>query len=119
MPSDHDGSLDAAKEGRCPECSGRLFEIIPHQTSWKAIEELLLEYATTDVVQALMSTTVTPAVAEGAARHFGGWEFRGHRKEELNLVPTELKKQLLKHALEHSDRENSGDAMSAFGDVLD
>lgn len=81
--------------------------------------KLLLEYPTTGVVQALTSTTLTPALAEGAARHFGGWEFRGHRKEELNLVPTELKKQLLQHTLEHSDRENSGDAMSAFGDVLD
>ena len=81
--------------------------------------KLLLEYPTTGVVQALTSTTLTPALAEGAARHFGGWEFRGHRKEELNLVPTELKKQLLQHTLEHSDRENSGDARSAFGDVLD
>ncbi len=41
MPSDHDGSLDAARKGRCPECSGCLFEIIPHQTTWHAIEEFL------------------------------------------------------------------------------
>ena len=100
MPSDHDGSFDAVRESQCPKCSERLFEIIPQQTTWRAIEEF-------------------PAVAEGAARHFGGWEFRGHRKEELNLVPSELKKQLLKHALEHSDGENSGDARTAFGDALD
>ncbi len=41
MSNDHDGSLDAVREGRCPECSGRLFEIVPHQTTWQAIEEFL------------------------------------------------------------------------------
>ena len=88
MPSDHDGSFDAVRESRCPECSASLFEIIPQQTTWRAIEEFL------------------------QSADFDGADI-------ANLVPTDLKKQLLRHALEHSDRENSGDAMSAFGDVVD
>ena len=81
-----------------------MFEIIPHQTSWKAIEEFLqsADSAVADIARA------EQWIHPGRYCHKHGC-----------LGPTELKKQLLIHALEHSDRENSGDAMSAFGDVLD
>lgn len=41
MSSVNDGSMDAVRDGRCPKCAGRLFEIIPQQTTWHAIEEFL------------------------------------------------------------------------------
>ena len=135
MSSDNDGSIDAVRDGRCPKCAGRLFEIIPHQTTWHAIEEFLEAAEFEGVDLALAERWIHPGsychqhgclvLAEfglpegtdwGAARYFGSWEFRGERKKELKLLPVELKKQLLKHVLEHSDRENANDARGAFGD---
>ncbi|MCZ6916107.1 MAG: hypothetical protein O7I93_04960 [Gemmatimonadetes bacterium] len=79
-------------------------------------EQLLLGYATAELVVALTKTPPTAARLEGAARFFAGWEFRRKRKRELRQIPPALRQKLLEHALTSAGAGNRERAKAAFGD---
>ncbi len=79
-------------------------------------EQLLLKYATAELVVALTRDLPSATLLEGAARFFAGWEFRRKRKRELAQIPPALKQKLLDHALTSPGAGNKERAKSAFGD---
>ena len=79
-------------------------------------EQLLLKYATAELVVALTKNPPSAAQLEGAARFFAGWEFQRKRKGELAQIPPAFKQRLLDHALTSPGAGNKERAKSAFGD---
>jgi len=79
-----------------------------------AAEKLLIEYPTAKIVEAIQSTTVGSAQAEGAARLFGGWEFPQQRPGGLKEVPDTLKKALWNHVKGTQDTDKLSRAARAF-----
>jgi hypothetical protein len=86
----------------------------PHYES--AAEDLLLGYPTAKIVEAIQSTSLGPAQAEGAARLFGGWEFQEQRPGGLEEVPETLKKVLWNHVKDTKDTDKLSRAARAFAE---
>src|SRR5262245_40089779 len=86
----------------------------PHYEA--AAEKLLLGYPTAKIVEAIQSTSVSPAQAEGAARLFGGWVFEHQRPDGLKEVPETLKKALWNHVKDTKDTEKLSRAAQAFAE---
>lgn len=82
------------------------YEMIP--------EQLLLDYPTKDLLEAIESTPLTETQIEGAARLFGGWDFSQKRPEDLKTLPADLKMKLLKHSLKSKDKDKRDRAKHAF-----
>lgn len=80
----------------------------------QVVEQLLLDFPTDALVEALTQHPITPAQFEGAARYFAGWGFRKHKPSDLQLVPAELKQRLLMHSLTLSNSDNVQRAQKAF-----
>lgn len=51
----------------------------------------------------------------GAARYFGGWDFRCSRPDELAALPASLKRRLLAHVVKRGDEDRIARARKAFG----
>ncbi|MCX4242033.1 hypothetical protein [Paraliomyxa miuraensis] len=81
-------------------------------------EQLLLESPTTAVVGALDERDLADdsALAEGAARFLGGWEFRSKRPDDIGLIDPRLARVLLDHVERRTDDEDRlKRARAAFG----
>lgn len=69
-------------------------------------EELLLTYATPQLLQVVESHSLSDNQAEGAARLFGGWSFSQKRPGDRLLLSPRLKARLLNQALRSRDDED-------------
>jgi hypothetical protein len=78
-------------------------------------ERLILHYPTRFLVAVLTGCEPTEAQWHGAARYFGGWEFRRARKGDRGLLPPGLKQRLLEAARSTGVRDNAERAERAFG----
>jgi hypothetical protein len=79
-----------------------------------AVEDMLLEYSTADVLAAVSGSPLTDQQTEGAARLFAGWWFSQQRPHDNQLIPPGLKRTLLEHSLKSSDQDKIGRATKAF-----
>jgi hypothetical protein len=85
-------------------------------------EEMLLDYATTDLLTAIDSRQgdLSDREIEGVARLFAGWDFSQKKKGEIKLLPNPLRARLLSHSLASADqtkssgRDKIGRAQRAF-----
>jgi hypothetical protein len=77
-------------------------------------EQMLLEYPTPELLDALHGVTLNEAETEGAARLFGGWSFKSTRPNDRSLIPADLKRALLEHSLKSSDQDKLDRARAAF-----
>lgn len=77
-------------------------------------EQMLLEYPTPELLDALHRATLNEAETEGAARLFGGWSFNSARPGDRSLIPADLKRALLAHSLKSSDHDKLDRARAAF-----
>lgn len=78
------------------------------------VESLLMTFHLEDLLHALESADLTDAQLEGAARLFGGWEFRTKRGKELAHLPTSLKRRLFEHSMRSADTDKRSRAHAAF-----
>jgi hypothetical protein len=83
-----------------------VYEMIP--------EKLLLDFETSELLDAIKGKELTPAQTEGVARLFGGFSFSVERPNDRSLLPTKLKARLLKHSLATGDEDKQGRARKAF-----
>lgn len=79
-------------------------------------EKLLLEYSTSELLDAIEGKGLTLAQTEGVARLFGGWDFSRRRPNDRQLLPTDLKAHLLEHSLTSSDQDKRHRALRAFSE---
>jgi hypothetical protein len=77
-------------------------------------EQLLLHYPTPVLVDVLTGSTPTDAEWRGAARYFGGWNFRQAKKKDGNLLPPVLKQRLFAVARSRGVGDNIERAKKAF-----
>jgi hypothetical protein len=82
------------------------YEVVP--------EQLLLYYPTQFLVGVLMGSTPTETQWRGAARYFGGWDFRQAKKGDSGLLSSELKQRLLAAARTSGILDNIERAERAF-----
>jgi len=119
--------LDAALNRQFPNKNARILSLLAWYGSgggpWSGFpvyetvpEQMLFEYSTPELVDAVISATLSEQETEGAARLFGGWEFRSKRPAEITLLPAELKRTLLAHALKSTDKDKVERARSAFSE---
>jgi len=78
-------------------------------------EDLLLTYATADLLTAAEAHDLSERETEGAARLFGGWTFSQVRPQDLGRLPAPLKAKLLQHSLRSTDQDKRQRAERAFG----
>jgi hypothetical protein len=85
--------------------------------SYEAVpEQLLLHYPTQLLVDVLTASTLTETQWRGAARYFGGWEFRQRKKGDRALLPSDLKRRLLQAARTTGIADNIERADRAFNE---
>lgn len=77
-------------------------------------EELLLDLPTSDILNAIQTSYLSEEQTEGAARLFGGWDFSKQRPNDLKMVPESLKKTLLEHSLQTTNKDKLSRAKDAF-----
>lgn len=77
-------------------------------------KELLLDYSTSSLVEALTSSTPTETQWCGAARYFGGWDFWKRKQGDRALLPTALNQRLLAAARATNIADNFERAVGAF-----
>jgi hypothetical protein len=77
-------------------------------------ERILLEYRTSELLDAVHGVTLSEAETEGVARLFGGWAFNSKRPNDRMLISADLKRALLEHSLKSSDEDKVGRARAAF-----
>ena len=77
-------------------------------------EQLLLHYPTQFLADVLMASEPTEAQWRGAARYFGGWEFRQRKKGDRDVLPSDLKHRLLQVTRTTGVADNIDRAERAF-----
>jgi hypothetical protein len=77
-------------------------------------EMLLMDMPIEDLLRALHGPSLPQALLEGAARFLAGWTFATQRGAELDLLPADLRQQLLKHSLQTEDPDKRARARAAF-----
>ncbi|MGP8175513.1 MAG: hypothetical protein ACLP7O_13330 [Terracidiphilus sp.] len=77
-------------------------------------EQMLLQYPTPELVDAVTGSTLNEQELEGAARLFGGWDFNHTRPKDNALLPADLKRILLEHSLKSTDKDKLERARRAF-----
>jgi hypothetical protein len=75
---------------------------------------LLLDFSTPELLTAIEGTVLTDRQMEGAARLFGEWTFNRKRPADRELIPEQLKSDLLEHALRSDDQDKRSRALAAF-----
>jgi hypothetical protein len=119
------GPLRVALESGLPDEDGRIQALLEWYGSgagpWsgfpsyeQAAEDLLLEYPTVRVLQAIESVQLSSAQLQGAARLFGGWSFSNQRPGELRELPATLKKTLWLCVKDTADDDKRARARRAF-----
>jgi hypothetical protein len=78
-------------------------------------EELLLACDTRALLDSLENRELTAAEAEGAARYFGGWDFRNKKEGEARPMSPALRKLLLEAGSRTEDADRLARAQAAFG----
>jgi hypothetical protein len=81
----------------------------------EAVELLLMEYSTQDLLSVIDPPAMSEEQVEGAARLFAGWTFRQKRPNDNRLIPKRLKQALLAHSMNSSDEDKRARARKAFG----
>jgi hypothetical protein len=94
----------AAGSGRCSGFPP--YEAIP--------DHLLLEISLPAIVAAVEAERSDPQVVAGAVRHLAGWPSRQARGEEGDAIPADLRKVLLRSALDSGDDDRVARARRAF-----
>lgn len=79
-----------------------------------AAEELLFQFETSELIDAVQPEHMTSQQLEGAARLFAGWSFRKKRKKHLQLLPCTVKEALWQAVQHTSDAGNRARANKAF-----
>jgi len=79
-----------------------------------AAKELLLDYKIAELVDALDYSKLSPELAEGAARLFGGWSFSKKYPKGIKCVPKELREALWNHVKDTEDEDKLRRAKHAF-----
>ena len=79
---------------------------------------LRLAEPTTQLVEARREApdALSDVHLEGAARYFSGWELRFKKRDDLRLLPPELRQSLLTHVLRSTDAEKIELARAALAD---
>jgi hypothetical protein len=80
------------------------------------VEDLLLEYPTQQLIDALVRREPTNAQWLGAARYFSSWGFGKQKKKDRRLLPAEIKQRLLEAARSTADADNIMTAESRLRD---
>ena len=80
-------------------------------------ERMLFLYSTSDILAASQTNSLTEHQTEGLARFLAGWDFATTRRQDLQIIPTDLKNRLLEHSLQSDDEDKKSRAMKAFGPV--
>ncbi len=80
----------------------------------EAVEQLLLDYPTHALLEALAGREPSPQELEGAARLFAGWNFGQQRSKDRSLIPPALRERLLEQALTSEDEDKRARARHAF-----
>lgn len=117
--------LDVALNRALPDKTARIRSLLAWYGSgagpWSgfpAYEEvamkLLLEYSTSELLDAVQSAPMSEQQIEGAARLFAGWDFRKTRPADNTLIPAQLKRVLLDHSLKSTDKDKLLRARNAF-----
>lgn len=78
-------------------------------------EELLLDFSTGVLLDAVTHAPLEATQLEGAARLFGGWDFSSRRPNDLDMLPENLRAALLQHSLRTEDDDKRARAQRAFG----
>jgi len=123
--NDHIAPLRAALENGLPEEDERIQALLGWYGSgtgpWsgfpsyeQAAEDLLLEYPTARILQAIEHVQLSSAQLQGAARLFGGWSFGNQRPGELSQIPATLKKTLWLSVKDSADDDKRARARRAF-----
>lgn len=77
-------------------------------------EDMLLTYATADLLSAATADDLSECETEGAARLFAGWTFSQARPQDVGRLPSPLKVRLLQHSLQSTDKDKRQRAEHAF-----
>ncbi|MBX9689709.1 MAG: hypothetical protein K2X27_23575 [Candidatus Obscuribacterales bacterium] len=77
---------------------------------------LLVMIPTEQIIQALQSASVSEPELEGAARFFASYTFRKSKPQDIALLPTALKQNLLGNCLKSADPEIQKRGKRAFAD---
>lgn len=107
--------LEAALSNEFPVAQDRVLALLSwfgegaFQSYEAVTETLLLKYSTPEIIKAIQSTPLSSGQIEGAGRLFAGWEFLRKRENELKLLPTSIKAEVLKH-IDGSIAERSFDS---------
>jgi hypothetical protein len=79
-------------------------------------EWCLLQMPFEALVRAAQAEPQSAELLEGAARLFAGWSFGNERGSDLAKIPSNLRRELLGHALRSADEDRRDRARRAFGD---
>lgn len=79
-------------------------------------EWCLLQMPFEALVRAAQAEPQSAELREGAARLFAGWSFGNERGSDLAKIPSDLRRELLGHALRSADEDRRDRARRAFGD---
>jgi hypothetical protein len=82
------------------------------RASEDVVEKLLLRYTTEELLTAIPVERLDYQTTEGVARFFSGWSYS---RDDLHLLPEELRRRLLKHSLTFEDELLRTEAQNAFG----
>jgi hypothetical protein len=77
-------------------------------------EMLLMDMPIEDLLRALHGPSLPQPLLEGATRFLAGWTFATRRGAELDLLPADLRQQLLKYSLQTEDPDKRARAAAAF-----
>lgn len=80
----------------------------------RVAEQLLLEFPTDMLLDALAHHAPTTKHIDGAARYFAGWDFRTQKPNDLQRLPVEVKQRLLMHSVDSPDSAKVQRARKAF-----
>jgi hypothetical protein len=76
------------------------------------VENLLLRYTTEELLHPISVEHIDHQTTEGVARFFSGWSYS---RDDLHLLPKELRRRLLNHSLAFEDDLLRTNAQNAFG----
>jgi hypothetical protein len=125
MDRPNEKEMSRALEEQIPDPSERILVLLEWfgsgQGPWSGYpayestaEDLLLTFQTEEILGAIRKGELTPGQSEGAARLFGGWDFRRLRPEDGKKLDADLKKRFLEHSLKSDDEDKKDRAKAAF-----
>ena len=75
---------------------------------------MLMQYSTSEILNAIRDLELTSSQMEGAARFFGGYTFRKERQADLTALPDALREKLWRHVEPTTDKDKLARAKRAF-----